>query len=183
MTKFLENKQVIHIVSEIVVIVSVIVYFNQKHKKLLKQIEDLVQRVEDQEDLIQKHEQVIQKLLAYVNNQIQPQPMYNIAKPVMPVPAPRENGKASIVATGANNKPRSNPPRVRKPASVPVPAPPAEVVMNSDNEESENETDLDAEIEQELAELHAQDTVQGVDERVNISDHVGKSSQRQSIKT
>ena len=71
MPKIWENKQIIHIASEILVLVCVVIYNNQKHKKLLKHIEDLVQRVEDQEDIIQKHEEVIKKLVLYVNNQQQ----------------------------------------------------------------------------------------------------------------
>ena len=50
----------VHIASEVVVLVGLTFYFNQKNKKLMRHIEDLAQRVEEQEDLLQKHEQIIQ---------------------------------------------------------------------------------------------------------------------------
>lgn len=66
----MENKQqMFHVASEIVVLVGITFYFNQKNKKLMGHIEDLSQRVEEQEDIIQKHEQIIRKLLEIVNQQ------------------------------------------------------------------------------------------------------------------
>jgi hypothetical protein len=63
MAKLMENKQMIHIASEIVVVIGLTFYFNQKNKKLMSHIEDLSQRIEEQEDLLQKHEQIIKKLV------------------------------------------------------------------------------------------------------------------------
>ena len=52
----MENKQqMVHIIAEIVAMVAMVFYFNQKHKKVLTIVEDLSQRIEEQEDLIQKH--------------------------------------------------------------------------------------------------------------------------------
>ena len=68
MSKLLENKQIIHIASEIVILLGLTFYFNQKNKKLLGYIEDLSQRVEEQEDLLQKHEEIIKKLVEFINN-------------------------------------------------------------------------------------------------------------------
>jgi hypothetical protein len=62
MSKLIENKQIIHIATEIIVILGVTFYFSSKNKKLLEHIEDLSQRLEEQEDLIQKHEHIIKQL-------------------------------------------------------------------------------------------------------------------------
>lgn len=52
----LENKQLVHIASEIIVLIGLTFYFSSKNKKLLSHIEGLSQRLEDQEDRIQKLE-------------------------------------------------------------------------------------------------------------------------------
>lgn len=68
MSKLLENKQqMIHIASEVVVLIGLTFYFNQQNKKLTGHIEDLAQRIEEQEDLIQNHENVIKQLVEQVN--------------------------------------------------------------------------------------------------------------------
>lgn len=55
-SKFLENKQMIHIASEVVVLMGLTFYFSSKNKKLMGHIEELAQKVEAQEDQIQKLE-------------------------------------------------------------------------------------------------------------------------------
>lgn len=67
MSKLLENPQIIHIISEVVVFIGITFYFSQKNKKLMNHINDLTQRLEDQEDIIQKHEQLILKLMNSVD--------------------------------------------------------------------------------------------------------------------
>ena len=47
MSKLMENKQMIHIVSEIVALVGITFYFNQKNKKMLEHINDLSKKVEE----------------------------------------------------------------------------------------------------------------------------------------
>jgi len=59
---FLENKQLVHIVAEVVVLVGVVFYFSSKNKKLSSHIEELAQRIEEQEDRIQKLETTLQHL-------------------------------------------------------------------------------------------------------------------------
>ena len=63
----MENKQLVHIASEVVIAIGLTFYFNQQNKKLKGYIEDLVQRVEEQEELLQKHEQIIRKLVERIN--------------------------------------------------------------------------------------------------------------------
>lgn len=75
----MENKQMIHIASEVIALVGLTFYFNQKNKKLMGHIEDLAQRIEDQEEIIQKHEQMIQQLANVINSMkispVQPEPV------------------------------------------------------------------------------------------------------------
>jgi hypothetical protein len=62
-SNLLENKQLMHITAEVIVVIGIIYYINQKNKALSKDIDKLVQRIEEQEDIIQRHEQLIKKLL------------------------------------------------------------------------------------------------------------------------
>jgi hypothetical protein len=68
MSTLLEKKNIIHIVTEIVVIVAITFYFSAKHKKLLNHIENLSKRLEEQEDLIQKHDKIITQLIENSKN-------------------------------------------------------------------------------------------------------------------
>ena len=65
----------VHIVSEVVVLVGLAFYFNQKNKKLLAHIEDLAQRVEEQED------QILEAWNKDANN---PPPLLELIKLVFP---------------------------------------------------------------------------------------------------
>jgi hypothetical protein len=67
MSTILEKKHMIHILTEIVVLVALTFYFSSKNKKLLEHIEDLSKRLEEQEELVQNHEKIIQQLLENVN--------------------------------------------------------------------------------------------------------------------
>ena len=129
----MENKQMVHIASEIVVLLGLTFYFNQKHKKLMSHIEDLAQRVEEQEDMLQKHEQVIQKLVAYIN-QVPPTQStqstqsthsthHRTAPPVVPItpvvhtvkPKPKPKPKHAV----PKQQKTSSPPHTNPPLSPP----------------------------------------------------------------
>ena len=70
MNSITQNKQqTIHVVSEIIVLIGVIFYFNQRHKKLLKHIEEISQRLENQEELLQKHDETIKKIVESIKSQ------------------------------------------------------------------------------------------------------------------
>ena len=60
--KLFDNKQLVHIASEIVVLIGLTFYFSSKNKKLLGHIEELAQRLEEQEDNIQKLETSLQQM-------------------------------------------------------------------------------------------------------------------------
>lgn len=97
MSQILENKQMIHIVSEVVVLIGLTFYFNQKNKKLLNHIEDLAQRIEEQEDLIQKHENIIKKLVSSINelhaNNLPQALPKNVMKKSVPKTSPKVSPK------------------------------------------------------------------------------------------
>jgi DNA primase len=50
------NKQMMHVIAEVVVFFGLIFYFSSQNKKLTSHIESLAQRIEEQEDLLQKSE-------------------------------------------------------------------------------------------------------------------------------
>jgi len=62
-SKLFDNKQLVHIGSEIVVLLGLTFYFSSKNKKLSGHIDELAQRLEEQEDHIQKLESTIQQQL------------------------------------------------------------------------------------------------------------------------
>jgi hypothetical protein len=157
MSKLLENKQIIHIATEIVVMMGIIFYFSSKNKKLLEHIEDLSQRLEDQEDLIQKHEQIIRQLVQAVNNK---KPQFDISQSSQV--KPKQEKKKSTLSSR------------KRPVDMPI-----KPSLQSDNDEeidtykpiiqpdikevvveeysSDNESDLDADIADELNELKKED--------------------------
>ena len=75
----MENKHIIHIISEIVVLFGITFYFNQQNQKLKSYIEDLAQRMEEQEDALKRQEEIIKSLASLVNNisTRQPPPIQN----------------------------------------------------------------------------------------------------------
>jgi hypothetical protein len=158
MSKLLDNKPLmIHIVSEVAVIVGLTFYFNQKNKKLMAHIEDLSQRIEEQEDLLQKHEQIIKQIVGFINtqqtaNQSRPSvSTHLIHKPPPNPPPPKRHTKKlpkvlSKQPTLLKEPPSSPPLRV---SFANVSETLAEVVDN----DNETEEDLDAELREELGDL------------------------------
>ena len=68
----IENKQLTHIVTEIVVLLGITFYFSKKNKKLTEHIEGLAQRLEEQEDRIQKLESAFNQINNLLKAQIIP---------------------------------------------------------------------------------------------------------------
>ena len=149
----MENKQIIHIASEIVAFASLIYYFNQKNKKLLSHIQDLSQKMEEQAELLQKHEEVITKMTVFINQQ-------------------KINSSSS--ETDSFNKKEQSKNRKKEPIKV-VKSEPIKVSFKEDvpkqnniiqrieeissesesesESESQSESDLDLELSEELKEL------------------------------
>jgi hypothetical protein len=77
MTKILENKQMVHIVSEIIILFGVIFYFSNKNKAMMNHIEELNQRLEEQEQKMDKQEQVLRNLVLQVKSLSSSQAQFN----------------------------------------------------------------------------------------------------------
>ena len=77
MSKLMENKHMIHVLSEIAAMLGITFYFSKQNKKLKGYIEDVAQRMEEQEDLIQRHEEMLKVLAARVGGMPPQQPMRN----------------------------------------------------------------------------------------------------------
>jgi hypothetical protein len=172
MAKLMENKQMIHIASEIVVVIGLTFYFNQKNKKLMGHIEDLSQRIEEQEDLLQKHEQIIKKLVEsikqYQSDYYQPSPLPQqvqikhkkeikpksiVTKSVLSKPEPKSivtNPILSKTESKVTFKEEEQPRKLRSPPKY----------EEEHEEEDEEDSDLDAELEEELKELVTSDPVE-----------------------
>ena len=163
----MENKQLIHIASEIVALVGLTFYFNQKNKKLLGHIENLSQKIEEQEDLLQKHEHVIKKMVEFINDQNQKNTI--ITSPVL---------TKQVETTKTRKKqPPVKEVHTKPPLKVPTPSKTESpkvsftdqifqtsrhVIEQEESEESE-ESDLDAELAEELEELE-------IEEEIDLSD-------------
>ncbi len=164
----MENKQMIHIASEIVALVGLTFYFNQKNKKLLGHIENLAQKIEEQEDLLQKHEHIIKKMLEFMNDQNEKNTSHILAKQLEKT---KIRKKPPPSAKEVHTKPPLKVPTPSKTESIKVsfsdqilkttknPPPVVESEESSDSEES----DLDAELAEELEELE-------IEEEINLSD-------------
>ena len=151
MSKLLENKQIIHIVTEIIAAIVIIFYFSSKNKKLLGHIEDLSQRLEEQEDIIQKHELIIKQLVHVINNRgpITAVPkINNIPKsPVKEKKIIKKHISRPRVSFNDNEEVNENP----KPKQVERVI---EKVLEQVTEESSDDSDdIDEEIAEELDEL------------------------------
>lgn len=175
MSTLLKNKQqMIHIVSEVVVLLGLTFYFSSKNKKLMQHIEDLAQRLEEQEDNIQKHDQLIRQLAGTIQQlntsrpvSIQPtqpsQPSQQsqqlrsqqIQQTQQFQPQPQQqlqpNHRQSIISTKKRKKKRNTNVRFSKPK--PSPPSPKIVEISEEESSSENDSDLDHEIMEELRDL------------------------------
>ena len=140
----MENKQMIHIASEIIVLGGLIYYFNQKNKKLLSHIQDLSRKIEDQEGILQKHEEIIRKMSEFINQQ-----KNTIEKPKkIPVKEIRTKKSEPIKVSF-----KQNPSPIKNKITQRV----EEISSSEEEEEEEEESDLDAELEEELQELEIEE--------------------------
>jgi hypothetical protein len=95
--KLLDNKQLIHITAEVVVLTGLTFYFSSKNRTLMGHIEELAQRLEEQEDHIQKLEQSLNNLGNMVQSRVIPmlqQQSSSGLAPKTPPPRPPSRGTA-----------------------------------------------------------------------------------------
>lgn len=141
-SKLLDNKQLIHIGAEAVVLLGLTFYFSSKNRKLMEHIEELAQRLEDQEDKIQKLESAINNIGNVLQNRV----------------IPSLSGGNTVPAKPVQRKQRRKAIRTQPQPAVHVPQPVQSVKDNQVIEVVEDDdSDLDAEIREELDELHDSD--------------------------
>jgi hypothetical protein len=63
----IENTQLIHIITEVVIVIGLVVYVSRNQKKTLGHIKDVVQRLEEQDELIHKQEKQINELTSNIS--------------------------------------------------------------------------------------------------------------------
>ena len=139
----MENKQMIHIASEIIVLGGLIYYFNQKNKKLLSHIQDLSHKIEQQEVILQKHEEIIRKMSEFINQQ------KNKSTSTKKIPVKEIQHKKSEPIKVSFKK-ETSPIKNKIVQRV-------EEISSSEEEEEEEESDLDAELAEELEELEIEE--------------------------
>jgi seryl-tRNA synthetase len=137
----LENKQLTHVISEVVALVGLTFYFSSQNKKLSNHIEEIAQRLEEQEDQIQKLEGMLRQLAMNVNMTNQRlEGVFNVKHAPIPViPKLVEKSVPKIQIKEENNTVK-------------------EFSENTEEEAEEDDlsdSDLDEEIKQEIEELEA----------------------------
>lgn len=167
--KLLDNKQLVHIVSEIAVIFGVIFYFSSKNKKLSSHIDELAQRLEQQEDIIQKLSEKMNQLESGLQQVARSDRLEECEKRITNIGNALQHVVQEQVFApqgapqGATPKPAA-PRQVSTPKPVPqgapqviqkpVPRPPPKMVPTIIEVVEENDSDVDDEIQDELAELN-----------------------------
>jgi hypothetical protein len=71
MSSIFQNKQILHIIVEMVVISGIVIYFYRKTKESSLQIELLLKRIQIQDEILQKHETMLNSLLSQKKNNIE----------------------------------------------------------------------------------------------------------------
>jgi hypothetical protein len=69
MDKILQNKQLTHIISEVIVLLGLTYYFSSKNKKLLQHIEELSHRLDEKDEQISSLEESVKQLITVCKNQ------------------------------------------------------------------------------------------------------------------
>jgi hypothetical protein len=170
MSKLLENnKQMIHVASEVVVLLGITYYFSSKNKKLVDQLDDLSQRVEEQEEIIQKHIELFKQQDAMIRQlatmcqqpqqQSQQQQSQQQQSQRLPVNEKSLDHKTRKISKKKEEQLRQEQNKKQEKSKVRFSAPlnDGNVIvenMESDNQSSEeDDSDLDQEIREELDEL------------------------------
>jgi len=146
-----ETKQIVHIATEIVILLGIVFYFSSKNKKLIEHIEELSNRLDEQEDTIQKHEQIIRQLVQKVNS-VQPSTVQNStlsSNKLFKTNHDTKKQNPSKKQTSCND----NKTVEIKETNLKL----SSASKNDSSEEDDEDSELDKEIEDELDELQEQD--------------------------
>lgn len=132
MSRLIENKQLVHIGTEIIILIGLSLYFNNKNKKMVSHIDELSKRLEECEKLILKHEDIIKQLVAMFNSRQSP-------------PEVKQNVFKSKHKVNSKHK--------QLPIQHPVVQQSKPKITFQKNENTSSDSDLDDEIAEELKEL------------------------------
>jgi len=156
----LENRQIVHFVSEIIVIGTVIYWFQKKTTDLTIQLNNMSKKLEEQSLVINRHEQMIGQLVGLVDTlsrgNLVPVPTPHQPKPIVATPVKQ---KVSFVEEDYKPQHKSKTKQQKildDDESLPVHKPKNKKVEEEEPDEdeySETESDIDREIQDEIEEL------------------------------
>lgn len=137
-----KNKQIVHVVSEVVILSAVVIYFKNRCNTLQKHINLLAERIEEQAGVLYRQQEQIQSLTNYIKNSSMP----NVVVTKLSKPLKKRKPEPIIEVEEAPKKKQIV---KKKPLSPKKKLP---VKKPSKKVEKENEIS-DSEIEKELKEL------------------------------
>lgn len=194
-SKILDNKQLIHIGCEVVVLAGLTFYFSSKNRKLMEHIEDLAQRLEEQEDHIQKLEQTVNNLGSLIQNRVIPSLQQRTNEKSTPpvitqrsIPTPRKaprkaprNTTRNTTRSATHRTPRKAQRKapLREHPTIQAPQHPPPPVEHDEPEIEDEESDLDAEIQEELNELEQPEQLEQVEQLEELHTHSGNLKKHQ----
>ena len=166
------SKESIRTIIEIVVLIGVCYYFNKKHAKTFKHLEEMSQRLEDQEDIIEKQNAAIKDLSDKVEILMQKQVRQPAQQQATHTPFPSPQYQSFQPQKVTQLPPFQSPPEVPK-TTPPVPKQDEDQVVVQKQESStkkkrarspgpessaaveilSDDDDLESELENELKEL------------------------------
>jgi hypothetical protein len=167
----LENRQIVHLVSEIIVISTVIYWFQKKTNDFAIQLNNMSKKLEEQSLVINRHEQMISQLVGLVDTLSRGNllatpnhPKQMLATPNQPkqMLATPNHPKQRVSFDDDDHKPQHKSKSKSKQQKVldeddeplPVHKPKNKQVEEPDEDEySETESDIDREIQDEIEEL------------------------------
>lgn len=141
-----QNKQVVHIVSEVVILSAVVIYFKNRCNTLQKHINLLAERIEEQAGVLYRQQEQIQSLTNYIKKSAMP----NVVVTKLSHPLKKNKLKPIIEVEEAPKKKTS--PKKKTPPKKKIQPKKKTPPKKKPSTKIENEIS-DSEIEKELQEL------------------------------
>lgn len=156
-----DTKQILHIITEIIVVVSITIYFVNKNNQLLNHIEELEAKIKQQEEILQNHDNLILKIMNTVNMLSQQQYIQQpqVQQPQVQQPQVQQLPKTKQLPRNINSskkvvvilpKKEEEKPKLSK----------IEEIIDEEDEEEEEEENLDDELLEELKDLEENNIVE-----------------------
>jgi predicted RND superfamily exporter protein len=167
-----DTKQILHIITEIIVVVSITIYFVNKNNQMLKHIEELEAKIKQQEEILQNHDNLILKIMNTVNMLSQQQqyiPQQHVQ--VQPQVQPQVQHQVQFTKTKQLPKNISSTKKVvvilpKKEEEKPKFSKIEEIIEEEDEEECDEEENLDDELLEELKDLDEEHHIEDVKEHI-----------------